>query len=135
MANSEKVRLIKIPTHADERGNLSVIELKDFVDWVPRRVYYVTGTKLARGGHSVIGERKIYVCMQGTIKARFHDGLRWFDFELTGPSDAIIMDGLCWRDFTDFSEGAVLCAISNMNYEKDKYIFDFEKFLQAVNPK
>jgi hypothetical protein len=36
---------------------------------------------------------------------------------------------MCWREFKDFSPGSVLMAISNMNYEKDKYIYDFEVFL------
>ena len=126
---AEKFKQIKIPTHTDERGNLSVVELKDFVDWPVKRVYYVTGVTKDRGGHAVRGEKKIYICMQGTMTARIHDGEKWHDFELKGPEDAILMNETCWREFKDFSPGAVLCAISNMNYEKDKYIFDFEEFL------
>jgi len=131
----EKVRLIKIPTHSDARGNLSVLELRDYIDWIPKRVYYVTGTKQPRGGHAVIGERKIYICMQGKIRAKIHDGSRWHEFELEGPADGLIMDGICWRDFTDFSEGAVLCIVSSINYDKEKYIYDFDKFLEFVNQK
>ncbi len=129
----ETVRLVKIPTHSDPRGNLSVVELKDFVDWIPKRVYYVTGTKLDRGGHAFIGEKKIYICMAGSVDARLHDGKKWHEFKLCGPDDAIIMDGFCWRDFMNFSEGTVLCAISNQNYDKSKYIFDFDQFLESAN--
>lgn len=127
----EKVRQIKIPTHRDPRGDLSVVEFKDYIDWIPKRVYYVTNTKEQRGGHAVIGERKIYICMQGDVKAKFHDGQGWKEFNLHGPDDAIIMDGLCWRDF-EISNDGVLCAISNMNYEKDKYIYNYDDFLVKV---
>jgi hypothetical protein len=125
----EKFKLIKIPTHTDERGNLSVVEIKDYVDWPVKRVYYVTGVTKDRGGHAVRGEKKMYICMQGTMTARIHDGEKWHEIEMKGPDDAILMNEMCWREFKDFSEGAVLCAISNMNYEKEKYIYDFEVFL------
>ncbi len=124
-----KFERVKIPTHADPRGSLSAIELKDYIDWPVKRVYYVTGVKLDRGGHAVRGEKKIYVAMEGTMTARIHDGEKWHEFQMQSPDDAIVMEGMCWREFKDFSPGAVLCAISNMNYEKDKYIYDFNEFL------
>ncbi len=126
---SDKFKLIKIPTHTDPRGNLSAIELHEYVNWVPKRVYYVTNVTQDRGGHAVRGEKKIYVCVQGTMTARIHDGKEWHEFGLFGPDDAIIMNEMCWREFKNFSPGAVLMAVSNMNYEKDKYIYDFEVFL------
>ncbi len=129
---SDKIKRIQLPTHEDERGKLSVIELKDYVDWPVKRVYYVTDTKKDRGGHAVRGEKKMYVCMQGTMLARIHDGKEWHEFQLEGPSDALIMNEMCWREFTGFSEGAVLMAISSMNYEPDTYIFDMEEFLEEV---
>ena len=129
---SEKFKKVKIPTHTDPRGNLSVVEMKDLVDWPVKRVYYVTGVTLDRGGHAVRGEKKIYLCMQGTMTAKIHDGKQWHEIKLAGPDDAIVMEEMCWREFKDFSEGAVLCAISNMNYEKDKYIYDFEEFVKEA---
>lgn len=108
------------------------MELKNYIDWIPLRVYYVTGVKLPRGGHAVRGEKKIYVCMQGKITARLHDGYAWHEFEMNGPDDAILMNAMCWREFRDFSHGAVLMAVSNMNYEKEKYIYDFDQFLREI---
>ena len=128
----EKFVRVKIPTHGDDRGKLSAIELKDYIDWTPKRVYYVTDVVKDRGGHAVRGEKKIYVCMQGTMTARIHDGKKWHEFQIQGPDDAIVMSEMCWREFGNFSPGAVLMAISNMNYEKDKYIYDFEVFLKEA---
>jgi hypothetical protein len=125
------LKRIEVPTHSDDRGDLSVVEISDFVEWTPKRFYYVTNIKGNRGAHAVLGERKIYVCMKGFVRAKFHDGDKWHEFELKGPRDAILMDGFCWRDFTDFSSDAVLAAISNMNYEPDKYIYNFEDFLKT----
>jgi len=129
MVNLKK---IKFPTHGDDRGNLTAIELKDYTDWDVKRVYYVTSVKGKRGGHAVIGEKKIYVCMEGKVKGRFHDGNEWHEFELNGPDEAILMEGFCWREFDEFTSGSVLTAISNMNYEPEKYIYDFDKFLEVA---
>lgn len=126
------IKKIQIPTYTDERGRLSVVELKDYVDWETKRVYYVTGVAGKRGGHAVRGEKKIYIVMAGSVTARIHDGLKWHEFELNGPDDALLMSGMCWREFINFSSDAVMTAISNMNYEKDKYIWDLDEFIAEV---
>lgn len=128
----EKIKRIQLPTHEDERGKLTVLELKDFITWEPKRIYYVTDVKKDRGGHAVKGEKKIYVCMQGSCTARIHDGEQWHEFELKGPGDALQMEGMCWREFGEFTEGTVLMAVSSVNYEPDQYIYDLEEFLRLV---
>lgn len=123
---------IILPTHLDSRGSLTVLELKDFIDFEPKRIYYVTDVKGSRGGHAVRGEKKIYVCMQGSCKGRFHDGIEWTTFDLKGPSEGIKMDSMCFREFTDFTPGTVLMAVSSVNYNKNDYIFDFDEFLREM---
>ncbi len=128
-----KLEKIKLKTVTDERGNLSVIELKDYVDWEVRRIYYLTDVKAARGGHAVRGEKKIYICQKGTVKARLHDGEKWNEFELLGPDDALIMREMCFRDFYEFSADAVLMAVSSVEYKKEDYIYDLNEFIKEVN--
>ena len=128
----EKVEHIKLPTFTDDRGDLVAVEVKDYFDWKPERVYYVTNVTKPRGGHAVKGEKKMYICQKGTVKARLHDGDKWHEFELEGPADAIIMRGMCFRDFYDFSEDAVLMAISSVNYDSNDYIFDLNEFINFI---
>lgn len=123
---------LTLPTHIDPRGSLTAIEIKDYVDWEIRRVYYVTDTVSARGGHAVRGEKKIYVVMAGSCRGRFHDGEKWIEFDLRGPNDAVKMEGLYYREFVDFTPGTVLMALSSVNYDKSLYIYDFAEFLAEV---
>jgi hypothetical protein len=123
---------ITLPTHADSRGNLTVLELKDYIDWDVRRVYYVTDTVAPRGGHAVRAEKKIYVVMAGSCRGRFHDGKKWIEFDLHGPGDCVKMEGLYYREFVDFTPGTVLMAVSSVNYDKRLYIYDFEEFLREA---
>jgi len=129
----EKLKKITLKNFVDDRGTLTAIELKDFVDWQAKRVYYLTDVTKARGGHAVKGEKKIYICQKGSIKARLHDGEQWHEFELNGPGDAILMNEMCFRDFYEFSADAVLMAISSVNYNPEDYIYDLDEFKNYVN--
>ena len=129
---SAKVQQIKLKSFKDERGVLTAIEMKDYVDWEVKRVYYLTDVTKPRGGHAVRHEQKMYVCQKGTIKARLHDGEKWNEFLLSGPGDAILMNGMCFRDFYDFSADAVLMAISSVNYVKEDYIYDLDQFIKEA---
>jgi len=129
----EKLSLLKLNTFLDDRGGLGVLELKDYVDWDAKRIYYVFDVVKARGGHAVKHEKKVYICLRGTIKAKLHDGEKWHEFEMKGPDDAILMKEMCYREFYDFSEDAILLAVSSVNYVAEDYIYDFDEFLEFVN--
>lgn len=126
----EKLKQIKLESFKDERGVLTPIELKDYVDWPVKRIYYLTDVTQPRGGHAVRGEKKMYICQKGHIKARLHDGEKWNEFELDGPGDAILMNEMCFRDFYHFSPDAVLLAVSSVNYVPDDYIYDLDQFVK-----
>jgi len=118
----------------DDRGDLGVLEISDFVNWDVKRIYYVTNVVKPRGGHCVTGEKKIYVCLKGRVLARFYDGNDWKEISLVGPNQAVLMEGDYWREFVDFTEDCVLLAVSSMNYESDKYIMnltDYEKYVKS----
>jgi WxcM-like, C-terminal len=123
-----------INTFTDERGDLTVLDkIDEMFDWQVKRAYWVTGTKLPRGGHCVKGERKIYIMAQGTCKAKLFDGKSWHELELNGPSDALETKADIWREFTDFSEHAVMFTLCNVHYDKSKYIMDIEKYKKYIN--
>lgn len=129
----QNVSLLKLPTFKDARGNLTALELKDYVNWPVKRIYYLTDVTAPRGGHAVRYEQKMYICQKGTVKARLHDGDKWHEFELHGPDDAILMSTMCFRDFYEFSADAVLMAVSSVNYHPEDYIYNLEEFIKEVN--
>ncbi|MBD3270537.1 hypothetical protein GF376_03340 [Candidatus Peregrinibacteria bacterium] len=131
----QKFEKIKIPTFSDDRGDLSVLEFRNFFNWTPERLYYVTGTKKARGGHCVKGEKKIYLMMQGSCSAKIYDGANWYEIELNGPDDALIFHDELWREFENFSENAVMAAICNAKYDKNLYITDLKDYQNYINNK
>lgn len=125
-----RLEKIEIPSFVDDRGTLAVLELEKYVEWPVKRIYFVTDTVKPRGFHAVRGENKFYICQKGTIECRFHDGKEWFDYQLKGPGDAILMEGFYYREFFNFSDDAVLLAVSSVNYSPDDYVYDFDTFLK-----
>jgi len=130
MENLKPLRKVSFSTFKDERGDLTVAELKDYIDFDIKRIYYVTDTKLPRGGHAVRTEKKIYVCTNGKCTGRFFDGEKWEEFELNGPSDAVIMEGFYWREFVNFEPNTVLLALSSINYDNKLYQMNIDDYIK-----
>lgn len=123
----------QLSTATDARGDLTAFDkLDEIVDWQIKRSYWVTDTKLARGGHCVKGEKKFYVMAQGSCLAKIYDGMNWFEVQLNGPRDVLEFKGDLWREFHDFSENSVMFTLCNMHYDKSKYILDLKEYDQYI---
>jgi dTDP-4-dehydrorhamnose 3,5-epimerase-like enzyme len=122
-----------LPVFQDDRGSLVPIELKEYINWTPKRVYYLWGNTDTRGGHAHRIENELFVCQKGSVTARLHDGRQWHEKRLDSPKDAVRVDNMIWHEFTDFSEDALLLAVTSTNYDTDDYIRDFDQFLNETS--
>lgn len=123
---------VTLPLFSDDRGSLVPVELKDFIDWTPKRTYFLFGNKDDRGGHCHRIEKELFICQQGELTVRLHDGKKWHEERIKSPTDAVRVDNMVWHEFTDFSENAILLAVSSTNYDKEDYIRDFDQFLNET---
>ncbi len=126
----KKIKLHKLPLFTDEKGQLVPVELKEYIHWEPKRIYYAFNNKKNRGGHAHKLEKELFICVKGLITAKVHDGEKWYEYKLEAPGDAIYVDNMIWHEFTDFSEDAILLAVSSTNYNPEDYIRDFDQFLK-----
>ncbi|MBU1446030.1 FdtA/QdtA family cupin domain-containing protein [Patescibacteria group bacterium] len=123
------IEFFELPIFKDDSGDLIPIEVKDYVNWTPKRVYYLLHGKGSRGGHSHGNENELFVCIQGKVTAKLNDGEDWITKELSGPGDALKVDANIWHEFNNFSDDAILMAISSTNYTPSDYDRDFNHFL------
>ncbi len=121
-----------LPVFTDKRGSLTPIELKEYVLWDPKRVYYAFDISDGRGGHAHRIENEFFVCLQGKMTVKLHDGKTWTTRDLTTRGDAVRVDNMVWHEFTNFSENAILLAISSTNYDSDDYIRNFDHFIKEI---
>lgn len=126
-------RFFQLPTHEDAKGALTVAELTEHLHWTPKRLYWITRSDIPRGLHAHRQEQELFLCVQGTLRARVHDGQRWHEFTMQGPRDALHVGNMVWHEFDSFSPDAILLAASSIPFDGKKgYISDFKKFLQAI---
>ena len=123
----------KLPEFNDDKGSLVPIEIKDYVNWEPKRVYYAFKNKTDRGGHCHRIENELFICPKGSIKVRLHDGQNWHEETINEPNGAVRVDSMIWHEFTDFSDDAILLAVSSTNYNTEDYVSDFDQFLKETN--
>lgn len=115
-----------------ERYVMSPVELKDFVPFDVKRVYYITQPVGMTGAHCHYIEEEFFIMVKGTCVATIDYGNGVEEFEMTGPQSAMYVPNYVWHGFTDFSEDAVLLALSSTNYNPDRsdYLEDYDEYMK-----
>lgn len=120
----------------DPKGLYSFAELKEYIDWKVERVYFVQRSN-ASGQHCHFKENEMFILVRGTCIAVIDRGNGKEDIAMTGPGDAIVVPNHVWHGFKEFSEDAVLCALSSTNYSPDRsdYCEDYEEYRKMLTEK
>jgi uncharacterized cupin superfamily protein len=109
---------------------MSPVELKDYIDFEVKRVYFITEPKEKTGAHCHKIEKEFFILIKGTATAVIDRGQGLEEIALAGPTSGLYVGAYIWHHFKDFSEDAVLLALSSTNYSPDRsdYIEDYEVF-------
>ena len=130
-------RHITLNTITNERATYTFNELKEHIDWKVERVYAVQDCKEATGQHCHYKEHEMFILLRGTCIAVIDQGAGKEDIPMSGPGDAIVAGALVWHGFKDFSEDAMLLALSSTNYNPDRsdYLEDYEEYRKILEEK
>ncbi len=109
---------------------MSPVELKDYIDFEVKRVYFITKLRAPTGAHCHKVEEEFFILVQGNCIAVIDKGQGLEEFPLAGPTSALYVPNYVWHHFKDFSPDAILLALSSTNYSPDRsdYIEDYEEF-------
>jgi len=68
--------------------------------------------------------------IQGSCTAVIDRGNGLEELDMQGPNDAIYVGNYVWHQFDNFSENAILLALSSTNYNPDRsdYIEDYKEY-------
>jgi mannose-6-phosphate isomerase-like protein (cupin superfamily) len=115
----------------------SFAELKNFIDFEVKRLYYVQGSTKPTGQHCHFIEKEMFIMVKGSCTAVIDQGNGKEDMELKGPGDAIYIGNYVWHGFKDFSSDSVLLAVSSTNYKEDRsdYLEDYDEYLKIRDEK
>lgn len=110
---------------------LTAIELRDYIDFKIKRLYYITTPKTDSGQHCHFIEKELFILIQGSCTAVIDRG-QGKENILLNPGKAIYVANYVWHGFKDFTKDTILLAASSTNYKPDRsdYLQDYEKYLQ-----
>ena len=120
-------------TFEDNRGLLVPIEF-DQLDFIPRRMFYVTGVPQGekRGNHAHYTTQQILTCVQGEIEVSLHDG-KILEIVTLQPNQWVFVDRMVWDSQKFMTGHDILMCVCSTVYKKRDYIEDFETFKKLVN--
>jgi mannose-6-phosphate isomerase-like protein (cupin superfamily) len=128
----EKIKKIEVKNFI-----MSPVELKDYIDFEVKRIYFVSEPKGETGSHCHLKEEEFFILAKGSCTAVIDHGNGLEKLPMKGPESAIYVGNYVWHHFEDFSSDALLIAISSTNYNPNRsdYIEDYEEYKKVVKEK
>lgn len=116
---------------------MSPVELKDYIDFEVKRVYFVSEPKGETGSHCHLKEEEFFILAKGSCTAVIDRGKGLEKISMHGPESAIYVGNYVWHHFEDFTPDTVLIALSSTNYNPDRsdYIEDYEEYKKVLKEK
>jgi dTDP-4-amino-4,6-dideoxygalactose transaminase len=133
-----KIKKIKIKTFSDARGKLSALEISKQYKFNVKRIYYLhdLNTKFRRGQHAHKDLKQCIICINGAIKINFDTGKKKISHNLSHANEAILVEGVVWRDIEIKKKNSIILILASEQYRKSDYIknkIDFSKFIKNNN--
>lgn len=130
---SEPFRLFNLRKINDPKFIMIPVELKDYVDFEVKRIYFITNPLKDSGAHCHLKEQEFFIQIQGTSTAVIDRGNGLEEIQLQSPTSALYVANYVWHQFMRFSPDAILLALSSTNYNPNRsdYIEDYEAYLKV----
>ncbi|PIT88033.1 MAG: fatty-acid oxidation protein subunit alpha [Candidatus Magasanikbacteria bacterium CG10_big_fil_rev_8_21_14_0_10_36_32] len=118
----------------NDKGIYGFAELKDYIDFDVKRVYFIQNCKQSTGQHCHKEEKEMFIMVKGNCTAIIDKGDGKEDILLNSPGDAIYIGSYIWHGFKDFSSDAILLALSSTNYREDRsdYVENYDEYQKLI---
>lgn len=129
--------LIELPKISDNRGNLSVVEVNNHINFKIKRVYYMYDIPIeaTRGSHGHKKLQQLLIPLAGNFEVILDDGCQKEKYQLSDPSVGLYVAPMRWRELKNFSAGAVCLALVSEYYDEADYFRNYDEFIQAASKK
>jgi len=128
-------KILNLPKIADGRGNLSIIEEFKQVPFKIKRAYWVYDVPggIERGGHAYRENTEFIVALSGSFDVVIDDGSDRQSFHLNRSYMGVLVPKGLWRVMNNFSTNSLALILSDMEYNDDDYIMDYEDYRRWNN--
>ena len=118
-----RARLVDLPIHSDERGNLLPLDF-DRLPFMPRRVFTVTGVPAGsiRGEHGHRSGEQLLICLQGKIDLLLRKGDEDATTALNPAGPGLLLGAGVWCRQTYLVSNSVLLVLASEPYDPESYM-------------
>lgn len=137
MIDLTKPQIVNLPKILDKRGNLSFFEAPGILPFAIERTYWiydVPGGEI-RGSHAFKQQKEFIVALSGSFDVVLNDGNEEIKFSLNRSYYGLYVPEMYWRKMENFSTNSLSLVVSDMRYDENDYIRDFENFKILKNVK
>ncbi len=120
--------LIDVPTFTDERGAISVLEMRDFFE--VKRVFWLHHIQEGkdRGGHALLDGMEIIVAIYGSFIVDLDDGKSQTCFLMDNPSKGLIIRPGIWFRTHSYNNDGTTLVLADEEYNREEYVYDYEMY-------
>ncbi|WP_295701967.1 FdtA/QdtA family cupin domain-containing protein [Helicobacter mastomyrinus] len=95
-----------------------------------KRVFYIFGVPSggSRGEHANRISQFLFIALCGSCTIEVDNGRKQERFILDNPRQGLFLGAMMWKKMYDFSKDCVLLVLSDSYYDKDEYIYEYERF-------
>jgi hypothetical protein len=123
-------RLVELPRHAREDGEVVVAEAMAHVPFTIARLFTLRAPLgMERGKHAHRCCTQFMICVHGAIKIVCDDGSGEHTFTLNRGNLALHVPPGIWNTVIFDKEDSVLAVLCDRPYEEEDYIRDYDAFI------
>ncbi|GGF08372.1 hypothetical protein GCM10010984_26910 [Chishuiella changwenlii] len=126
-----EIKIIELPKIEDPRGNLSFFEYPNQLPFKINRTYWiydVPGGEI-RGSHAFKNQNELIIALSGSFDVILHNGEKEMKFSLNRSYYGLYVPKMTWRRIENFSTNSLAFIATDLSYNEDEYIRDFDDFL------
>lgn len=112
--------ILELPTFADERGSLTVVE--KLLPFEIKRFYYIYDATSKRGGHRHKKSMQALISLGGSCEVYVNNGETETTFFLDNPNKCLILEPKDWHTMDAFAKHTVLLVFASNYYDVNDYI-------------
>ena len=127
-------KLLKLNRITESRGNLTVVDFKNELPFVPQRFFTVSQvpSQDVRGEHAHRVCHQVLIILNGSVSVMIDDGKIRKQILLSDPGNALYIPPMVWGTQFAFSSDAVLGVFASHAYEAQDYIHSYDEFRHLV---
>lgn len=127
-------KIINLPKHLDERGNLSFVQNFTHIPFQIKRTYWIYDVPGGenRGGHAFRNTEEFIIALSGSFDVVVDDGAEKKVYHLNRSYYGLYLPSGVWREIVNFSTNSVALEFASTEYDPSDYIRDYEEFIKQV---